>query len=170
MHWEFCLTQLSANAGAIKALVTGVDEAQAHWKPGPNDWSIIEVLNHLADEERDDFRARFQWIINGASGDPPPNDSDQKVTERRYNDRDLAASLADYLNEREQSLKWLRSLTDIPFDSTVTWSWGRTISAGDMFVSWVAHDVLHLRQLTELKWGYQATQFGGYDPGYAGDW
>jgi hypothetical protein len=31
-------------------------------------------------------------------------------------------------------------------------------------------DVLHLLQLTELKWGYQMQQFAPYDPAYSGDW
>ena len=170
MNLEYCLVQLTSNAAAIEQMVAGLDSESAHWKPSDKDWSVVEVMCHLADEEREDFRIRFQFIISGASGDPPPNDSDKKVTERRYNERDLASSLADYLNERQQSLDWLRGLTNIPFDNKVTWSWGRSISVGDMLVSWVAHDVLHLRQLTELKWGYQMRQFAPYDPGYAGDW
>ena len=169
MNLDYCLAQLTSNAAAIEQLVAGLDSESAHWKPSDNDWSVVEVMCHLADEEREDFRSRFQFIMSGASGDPPPNDSGN-VTERRYNERDLASSLADYLNERQRSLEWLRGLTNIPFDTKTTWSWGRTISVGDMLVSWVAHDVLHLRQLTELKWGYQMQQFAPYDPAYAGDW
>ena len=169
MNFDYCLAQLTSNAAAIEQLVAGLDSESAHWKPSDKDWSVVEVMCHLADEEREDFRSRFQFIMSGASGDPPPNDSGN-VTERRYNERDLASSLADYLNERKQSLDWLRGLTNIPFDKKTTWSWGRAISVGDMLVSWVAHDVLHIRQLTELKWGYQMQQFAPYDPGYAGDW
>ena len=170
MNLEYCLAQLTSNAAAIEQMVAGLDSESAHWKPSDKDWSVVEVMCHLADEEREDFRIRFQFIISGASGDPPPNDSDKKVTERRYNERDLASSLADYLNERQQSLEWLRGLTNIPFDNKNKWPQGRSMSAGDMLVSWVAHDVLHIRQLTELKWGYQMQQFAPYDPAYAGDW
>ncbi len=169
MNWDYCLAQLTSNAKAIEQMVAGLDSESAHWKPSDNDWSVVEVMCHLADEEREDFRTRFQFLLDGKSGDPPPNDSGN-VTGRRYNERDLASSLADYLNERQQSLNWLRGLTNIPFDNKVTWSWGRTISVGDMLVSWVAHDVLHMRQLTELKWGYQMQQFAPYNPDYAGDW
>ncbi|MBA3871078.1 MAG: DinB family protein [Anaerolineae bacterium] len=170
MNLEYCLAQLTSNAAAIEQMVAGLDSESAHWKPSVEDWSVVEVMCHLADEEREDFRSRFQFLMSGASGDPPPNDSEKNVTERRCNERDLASSLADYLNERKQSLDYLRRLTNIPFDKKTIWSWGRTISVGDMLVSWVAHDVLHLRQLTELKWGYQMQQFAPYDPGYAGDW
>ena len=170
MNLEYCLAQLKSNAVVIEQMVAGLDSESAHWKPSDNDWSVVEVMCHLADEEREDFRSRFQFILSGASGDPPPNDTVKNVIERRYNERDLTSSLNDYLNERKQSLEWLRSLTNIPFDTTCQWSWGRTISVGDMLVSWVAHDVLHIRQLTELKWGYQMKQFAPYDPAYAGDW
>jgi len=39
-----------------------------------------------------------------------------------------------------------------------------------LFVAWVAHDLLHLRQLVELKWAYGQTQYAPYSAGYAGDW
>ncbi len=170
MNWDYCLAQLTSNAKAIEQMVAGLDSESAHWKPSDKDWSVVEVMCHLADEEREDFRARFQFLLSGASGDPPPNDSEKKVIEGRFNERGLASSLADYLTERQQSLNWLRGLTNIPFDQKTTWSWGRTISVGDMLVSWVAHDVLHMRQLTERKWGYQMRQFAPYNPDYAGDW
>ena len=170
MNLDYCLAQLTTNAAAIEQMVAGLDNDIARWKPTANDWSVLEVMCHLADEEREDFRIRFQCIINGVAGDPPPNDPEKKVVERRYNKRDLTTSVADYLNERRHSLDWLRGLTNIPYDNKAAWSWGQSISAGDMLVSWVAHDVLHLRQLTELKWGYQMQQFTPYDPGYAGDW
>jgi hypothetical protein len=44
------------------------------------------------------------------------------------------------------------------------------LSAGDMLMSWVAHDLLHLRQLVELHYAYHKQQAQPYDIGYAGDW
>lgn len=170
MNLEYCLKQLSTNAETIDKMVAGVDDAQARWKPASDSWSVLEVVNHLADEEREDFRVRLDFIIKGAAGNPPPNDPVRNVIDRRYNDRELQASLADYLNERKRSLVWLGSLTAIPLENRYTSPQGWSISAGDMLVSWAAHDLLHLRQLTELKWSYQLTQFAPYDPEYAGGW
>jgi hypothetical protein len=36
-------------------MLRGVTEAQARWKPAPEEWSILEVINYLCDEEREDF-------------------------------------------------------------------------------------------------------------------
>ena len=51
--------RLRANADVIAAQVAGVSDEQARWKPDPAQWSILEVMSHLADEEIEDFRARL---------------------------------------------------------------------------------------------------------------
>jgi hypothetical protein len=75
----------------------------------------------------------------------------------------------DFVRERENSLMWLRELSNPNWENTYTASWG-SIRAGDLMVAWVAHDILHLRQLVELKWAYGLTQYAPYSPQYAGDW
>jgi hypothetical protein len=50
-------TQMANTAEAVRSLAAGVTEAQARWKPDPQSWSILEVVNHLYDDERQDFRA-----------------------------------------------------------------------------------------------------------------
>jgi hypothetical protein len=39
-----------------------------------------------------------------------------------------------------------------------------------MFAAWVAHDLLHIRQLVELHYGWTTQQLQPYDAGYAGEW
>jgi hypothetical protein len=169
MDFDYCLRQLSANAAAIQHLVAGVDDQQAMWKPDTESWSILEAINHLADEEREDFRARLRFVLANVPGDPPAIDPINAVKERRYNERNLGASLVDFLAERENSLIWLRDLKEPNWDSTYTASWG-SIRSGDLLAAWVAHDLLHLRQLVELKWAYGLKQYTPYKPDYAGDW
>ena len=56
MNFDYCIEQLTVNATALAALTAGIDAEQARWKPSPETWSVLEVVNHLADEEREDFR------------------------------------------------------------------------------------------------------------------
>src|SRR5262245_11466454 len=126
-------------------MVTGVDKEQAVWKPDAESWSILEVVNHLADEEREDFKARIKYVLGGSVGEAAPINPKQWVIERGYNQRKLDESIADFMGERQRSLDWLRDL-DTDWDATYTAPWG-SISAGDFLVAWVAHDLLHLRQL-----------------------
>ncbi len=44
------------------------------------------------------------------------------------------------------------------------------MSAGEMFVSWVAHDNLHIRQLVELRRSRIVSLTAPYEIGYAGEW
>jgi hypothetical protein len=39
-----------------------------------------------------------------------------------------------------------------------------------MVASWVAHDVLHMRQLVELTWAWTTRLVAPYKVNYAGTW
>ena len=81
------LTQIMAlNAERIRALAAGVAPDAARWKPDPETWSILEVVNHLYDEERLDFRVRLDTILHRPEEPWPRIDPQGWVTERRYND------------------------------------------------------------------------------------
>ncbi|MRR09981.1 DinB family protein, partial [bacterium] len=98
-----------------------------------------------------------------------PIDPQAWVTGRGYNQREPAASLADFLSERSRSLDWLRSLTNPDWNQGRQAPWG-LLRAGDMLASWAAHDLLHTRQLVELHWAYGLLQNTPFDARYAGDW
>lgn len=163
------LAQMAANAETIRRLVMGVSEEQARWKPDENSWSMLEVINHLYDEERSDFRVRLNHILHMPDQEPPAIDPQGWVTERAYNERELAPSLTLFLQERENSLTWLRELEAPDWEATYTAPWG-TVRAGDMFAAWVAHDLLHIRQLVELQYVWTKQQLEPYSMDYAGEW
>lgn len=155
---------------AIHALTKGISDEQARWRPAANAWSILEVVNHLLDEEREDFRVRLDCILH-RPGEPwtgidPPG----WVTERAYNERELQPSVEQLLQERADSIRWLQGLVDADLGTAAAAPWGGTIPAGDMLWAWVAHDVLHLRQLVELRYALVAESAAPYSPEYAGDW
>jgi hypothetical protein len=82
------ITRLEHTARAIQALVGSVTEEQAPWKPGTEDWSITEVICHLADEEVEDFRTHTDQLLYH-TGDPwQAIDPQAWVTQRKYNQQD----------------------------------------------------------------------------------
>jgi hypothetical protein len=163
-------SRLSNNAATISSLVQDVGETQARWKPEAQAWSILEVINHLYDEEREDFRQRLDLILHQPDRPWPPNDPEGWVIERRYNQRDLNASLDNFLKERDKSLAWLKGLTDLNWENAYEHPSAGTITAGDMLAAWAAHDLLHARQLVELHWAYQAQSVRPVALTYAGTW
>lgn len=169
MDIEHPATQMAENAARIRALVRGVSEQQARWRPDPTSWSILEVVNHLLDEERQDFRVRLDYTLHRPGEPWPPIDPVAWVAERRYNQEDLEASLDRFLSEREASLAWLSELAAPNWEATHETSFG-PIAAGDVFAAWVAHDLLHMRQLVELHWAYTTAELEPYRVDYAGTW
>ena len=169
MDFELLKQLLARNAERIGALVRGVSPEQARWKPDPDSWSILEVVNHLYDEEREDFRVRLDIILHHPDQPWPPIDPPGWVTERKYNERDLEGSLSHFLAERRRSLEWLDTL-DVPdWEASYEAPFG-LIRAGDMFASWVGHDGLHSRQLVELHRAFILHSGEPYALDYAGPW
>ena len=157
------------NASVIEHLARGVSDEQARWKPSPEKWSLLEVVNHLCDEERDDFRFRLDATLHRPGEPWPPIDPQGWARERRYNERELGESLKRFLAERSKSVEWLKRLTEPRFDNKYDHPQGR-IRAGDLLASWVAHDFLHVRQMARLHWEYLNTTSAPYKTIYAGEW
>ncbi len=112
------------------------------------------MICHLADEDRKDFRPRLKSLLfdDPAGSSITPIDPQAWVHEGKYNARDLSSSLKDFRLERQQSLEWLRSLpTDLKLKRTAA---DREISAGQVLYSWLAHDYLHIRQITRLHYDF----------------
>ena len=169
MDLAFLTTQLANHANTIQSLTLGLSDEQARWKPDPQSWSILEVINHLYDEECSDFRVRLDIILHDPAQPWPPINPAGWVTERLYNQRDLVQSMANFLDERHKSLAWLSGLDAPDWQASVTSPFG-TMRAGDMFSAWVAHDLLHLRQLAELHWAWTLKSAQPYQVNYAGEW
>lgn len=160
--------QLAINRDRVAALARGISEDHARWKPDDETWSILEVVCHLADEEEFDFPVRLKMILEKSEKSWPVIDPASWVIERQYNQADLYETLNRYMNLRNESLAWLEAYENPDWDTVFEASFGE-ISAGDMFVSWVSHDLLHLRQLVNLQRKYLAEQVKPYNPDYSGD-
>jgi DinB superfamily len=161
--------ELAYGVEIVRQLVAGVSQAEARFKPTPETWSILEVVCHLYDEEREDFRPRLDIALHRPADKWPKIDPAGWVTTRKYNDRDLVQALDGLLTERENSLTWLHGLSEPNWDAEYPAPFG-PIKAGDLLASWVAHDNLHTRQLVELRRSRLLGMVAPYSVKYAGDW
>jgi hypothetical protein len=169
MRFEILCQELANGGALLRQLASGLTPAEARHKPGPTAWSILEVICHLYDEEREDFRQRLDFILHRPDQPLPPIDPQGWVTARQYNERDLAEMLDQFAAERQRSLDWLKTLSGANWDAVYTNEFG-TIRAGDMLSAWVAHDNLHLRQLVELRRERVVAITAPYETIYAGEW
>lgn len=169
MNFDALYLELIDSTNMIQSLLTGITEEEARVRPAPESWSVLEVVCHLYDEEREDFREHLDFILHRQSGEWHRINPPAWVTERKYNAQDLREMKEKLFSERSKSLDWLRGLSTADWDTTYTSEFG-SMSAGEMFASWIAHDNLHLRQLVELRRAHIERIAQPYSVAYAGDW
>lgn len=162
-------TKLAHNGTVIEHLVRSVGETQARWRPAENKWNVLDVVCHLLDEEREDFRNRIDMTLHHPGEPWPRIDPEGWVTSRNYAARDLSETLDQLLEERVASVAWLGTLADPAWDAVYRHPLG-DLTAGDLMAAWLAHDYLHIRQLTKLLFDYTMHITTPYATGYAGEW
>ncbi len=169
MDFSLLYQELQQSTEMIRALLADVEPEAARLKPSADSWSMLEVVCHLYDEEREDFREHLDFILHRQTEEWQVIDTEGWVTQRHYNAQDFAAMQAKFFAEREQSLVWLKGLQNPDWAKSYTTPY-RTISAGEMFACWVAHDNLAIRQLVELRRLRLENITRPYSLDYAGDW
>jgi uncharacterized damage-inducible protein DinB len=157
------------NSGmAIERLVTGLSEEEYRWKPTPDRWSVLEVLAHLCDEEQLDFRQRLDYTLHRPGQAWPPIDPQGWVVQRSYNEMDAVQTVTRFRKERDESIAWLRHLDKPGWDLVYRHPSAGELTAADLLASWVAHDLLHIRQIVGLL--HEMVGRSGRRTDYAGDW
>ena len=63
MNLPYITTALGQNKAVFENLLSGIDEQTYLWKPSANKWCLLEIVCHLYDEEREDFRARVKHVL-----------------------------------------------------------------------------------------------------------
>jgi hypothetical protein len=158
---------LYENISIFQTLIQHIDNQQARWKPAEGKWSVLEVVNHLYDEEREDFRSRLDVILSTSDENFSPVDPESWVVERKYNERDLSESLHNFIEERKKSVAWLNELKDPNWDRVYVHPKIGDIHAGDMLAAWLAHDFMHMRQIVKLHLEYHIREAQPYSIKYA---
>ncbi len=146
MRLDVLRRELAQGAETIQGLVAGVSAAEARVRPEPTAWSILEVVAHLLDEEREDFRSRLDLVLHRPQETWAPIDPAAWVTARGL----AGLTAPDWSREYQASFG--------------------PITAGDLAASWAAHDLLHTRQLLELRRVRLLALAAPHRTGYAGDW
>jgi hypothetical protein len=170
MNASALIDALERFANVLPVVVQGIDDDDVRWRPDDASWSILEIVTHLADEEIEDFRRRLELTLRDATADWPPIDPQGWAKDRQYNEGHLEKSVQRFVNERRDSIAWLRGLDTPDWSATYTHPQLGSMTAGDLLASWAAHDVLHLRQLARRLHQLATRNAGDCSPAYAGEW
>lgn len=168
MRIDGLIERMGAYPASLHALLRGLPEDDARWRPPSGAWSIVEIVTHMADEEIEDFRARLESMLRDPTEPWPPIDPEAAATDRRYNERDLDDSLRRFAAERAKNVEWLRAIDNPNWDNVYQHPRVGPVLAGELMVSWACHDQLHLRQIAKRLYELARRDGEPYPAGYAG--
>jgi hypothetical protein len=161
---------LRDTGAALVALASAFRGEEARWRPEPGRWSALEVINHLADEEMEDFRARVRMTLDDPGQSWPENDPEGWPEARGYATRDVGESIARFAAARADSVAWLEGLGEAAHGRPHLHPRHGPLGVGDLLAAWMAHDLMHLRQLTRLRFAQLRGRAGERATRYAGEW
>jgi hypothetical protein len=154
----------------LPAVVADLPAAEAAWRPPDGAWSIVEIVQHLADEEVEDFGARLRSTVTDPAAAWTPIDPEGRARERREAGVSLDGALEAFTTARRASVAWLRSREGTDWSSAHVHPKFGPMRAGDLLAAWAAHDTLHLRQISKRLFQLAGAHAGEFDTRYAGDW
>jgi uncharacterized damage-inducible protein DinB len=162
------LKYLQTTKENVLAATKGLSEAQWNFKPGPDRWSVAEVMEHIAAAEDLLFDLTSKQVMNA----PPRPDGDDvkaideivlaKVPDRtvkqqapeslkptnRYGSPD--AAVKHFVESRDKTIDFLRKTPDLrahAIDSPV----GKKLDAYQWILLIAAHSERHTKQINEVK-------------------
>ena len=168
-HNANTIQELSKNRNVFETLLTGLSKEEYLWKQSSAKWCLLEIICHLFDEEREDFRARTKSVLETPSKTLTPFDPMEWVLQRNYIKMDYNTVLTGFLKERRHSVVWLQSLQSPKWENAFLHPKLGSMSANLFLSNWLAHDYLHIRQIIKLKFDY-LKEISGEKLNYAGDW
>lgn len=166
---KFYIEHFTINLNSFKSILSSVDDDLKIWKPSDQKWCMLEILCHLVDEEKEDFRRRLRFVVNQESGLPPSINPPAWVEERQYMQQDFAERQMEFIKEREASIQFLNSIEESQLDGFYMHPKLGKLDGHHFISNWLAHDYLHIKQLIRLKYDYLAKRSGN-TLDYAGEW
>jgi hypothetical protein len=143
-----CIEMLAATPGILRALLCEVSDQDARWKPGPDRFSIAEVLAHLSHSEGHCYRLRLDRFM--AEDRPELEPDEASFFLDLYRNADPEAALGTFEDQRIANVKRLRTLTDETGSRVALHRTAGEITLANMLHEWALHDLGHVRQVAEL--------------------
>jgi hypothetical protein len=146
------LSVQGATAKKLERLIKGVPAAKLRKRPAPDQWSVSEILAHMADAEIvGGFRMRF---ILGAPGTPVVAfDQDAWAGSLHYKKRNPGKSLELFRALREGNLAMLKSLKPEQWRHYGMHSERGKETIERIALMFAGHDINHTRQIEKILTG-----------------
>jgi len=144
------LARYEAAPSQVIATLAGLNAAQLHHRPAEGEWSIHEIVIHLADSEVMGYERLRKTL------------AEEDATLTVYDEAQWAQKLSYQTQDRELAISLFRTLrasTSALFRFLPTTAWELTsnhpergkISVYDLFNIYLDHGEIHLQQIAHIK-------------------
>ncbi len=138
---------LSHQMDELHAALDSLNDRQARFKRGPNEWSIKEVIGHLSDVERV-FSYRLLRISRNDATPLPGFEQEDYVRESGFDNVPLNDLLCEFEYQRRTNILAIEHMSDETTKRYGTAS-GHTVSARALIYMLVGHVDHHMASLQE---------------------
>jgi uncharacterized damage-inducible protein DinB len=132
----------------IRELLKDTDDEKASARPGPEEWSIKEVVAHLSDSERL-FSFRALWFARGEEAPMPGMEPNPWVAITDSNARTLEDLLTEFDYVRSATIALFANLDDAAWQRRGTAS-GNPVSVRALAWIIAGHELHHNMSLREV--------------------
>jgi hypothetical protein len=136
--------------GKLREAIVGLDDATLRRPEKPGKWSILEVIQHLADSDLV-LGYRIRMIVAHKVPDIQGYDQDLWARELDYGSRRVADALEDFRSLRESNVRLLRSFGPDKLERYGNHSERGRESVAQMIKLYAGHDLVHLKQIERIR-------------------
>lgn len=146
------LEVLRTTPGPLKAALKGVPRKLLLWRPAPGKWSMLEIVCHMRDMERDAYLARYRRILAEEQPKLPDIDGEVLAIERDYRSQSLSVVLRDWAALRKENLKLLKGVKGAAWQRVGIHETAGRLTMDDFLRRHaVGNDEAHLGQIDAIK-------------------
>ena len=142
------LTAYRATPRTLRALVAGLGDDQLNWRRDEDDWSIVEVIAHLADAE-DNSHERTRRMLH--EDQPQFQEYDEKAwaRDRGYRTKTLDEVLTRFCELRGAHIETLEALDTGAWQRSGEHNTMDTLTVASITEHMITHDMMHLGQISD---------------------
>jgi uncharacterized damage-inducible protein DinB len=145
------IDHLGSAPEVLRLVMAGLTDEQTLWKPGPDRWSVAEILEHLSHVEAHYFRAAMDVLLGGQGNEIAPYDQNAYAAAGTYSGREPEESFAHWEEQRDDNVEFLmENLSLRTLKRTAMHPELGPVTPEDLLNEWVFHDLGHVRQIVEL--------------------
>ena len=143
------IERLEAMPPFVREAIDGVDRDGLLYRPGPEDFSLVEQVCHLRDLEREGYLLRVRRMLQERGPVLESFDGAAVARDRSYLEQDATLAAQEFAAARRDLVGILSALTEDDLRRAAEFE-GRRITMADLVEMILEHDQAHREEIGRL--------------------